>query len=448
VSDAAPGHAHGDARRHHKSGWGIGDGLRSAAFARAFTLASLGAVFSSFAIEWLAGLVVYATILSCLCLLGLAVLIARRREISLLRLVPTTIVIFVLWAGASMLWTTTPSYTGASWLATVAVAFIAIVIGHVRDTLQTVRALADVMRWLLSISLALEVVDGLLLRTPIDLLEIQGNIANLGPVQGMFGTRNLLGLVAVIALVAFVVEWRTNAVPPGVSVYSVALGGILAVMSDSPTVLVLAVAVGVATAMLMLVRHAAPHRRRTLQWLLGAVVATTLVAAYLVRHQIITRIGAGSDFTTRARLWQVLAYYVRFHPVQGFGWYGPWVPDLYPFSGVNYVLTDHYTSALNAYIDVLLQLGWVGLSVFIVLAGMAVVRSWLVASERRSVIYAWTPITLVALLTDSLFESFSLFGLGWLMLVLCTVRAGQSRSWRERVDLAPDGPELPATERL
>ena len=73
-------------------------------------------------------------------------------------------------------------------------------------------------------------------------------------------------------------------------------------------------------------------------------------------------------------------------------------------------------------------------------------RSWLDASERRSVIYAWTPLVLVTLLVDSMFESFTLFGFGWLLLVLCAVRAGQSRSWRERIDASDVAPELPGVQ--
>jgi exopolysaccharide production protein ExoQ len=47
-----------------------------------------------------------------------------------------------------------------------------------------------------------------------------------------------------------------------------------------------------------------------------------------------------------------------------------------------------------------------------------------------------------------MFESFTLFGFGWLLLVLCAVRAGQSRSWRERIDVRAGGPgALPAAER-
>jgi exopolysaccharide production protein ExoQ len=67
------------------------------------------------------------------------------------------------------------------------------------------------------------------------------------------------------------------------------------------------------------------------------------------------------------------------------------------------------------------------------------VRSWLVASARRSVLYAWTPLILITLAVDSMFESFTLADIGWFMLVLCALRAGQSRSWRESIDAAQTG---------
>ena len=41
--------------------------------------------------------------------------------------------------------------------------------------------------------------------------------------------------------------------------------------------------------------------------------------------------------------------------------------------------------------------------------------------------------TFVALAVTSVFESVALFGVGWMLLCLCAVRAGQSRSWRARL---------------
>ncbi|MEU1972488.1 O-antigen ligase family protein [Microbacterium sp. NPDC019599] len=422
---------------------GLGGLLASAALARAFTLTVFGTVFSAVAIERTAGRVTYATIVAGLCVVAIGMLAARRREISLVRLVPTTLVLFVGWAGASVFWSTDATRSLWSWVALAGLALLAVTIGHVRDTLQTVRALGDVMRVLLSVSLALEVLSGILLDLPLRFLGIQGNIAQFGPVQGIFGTRNLLGFAAVLALITFLVEYRTQSVRPGVSLFSVVLGGVLAVLSDSPTVVVLATAVAVAAGALAIVRRASPHQRTPLQWVLGAVLVVGLIAGYAARHPIIAWLGAGSDFSTRAGLWANILTYVRVHPVQGWGWFGPWTPSEVPFIVINFRAGETHASALNAYFDVLLQLGWIGLVLFLALAGFAFVRSWLVASERRSIIYAWTPLILVALLVDSMFESFTLWGFGWLLLVLCAVRAGQSRSWRERMELPEDDPELP-----
>lgn len=417
--------------------------LRSAGLARAFTLTAFGAVLSSHAVHWLAGQVTYVTVIAGLCLVGLGMLVARRRELSFLRLVPITLIIFVAWLGISTFWSRTPSHTFVSWVALLGVAFLAIVVGHVRDTLQTARALGDVMRWLLSISLGIEIVIGILLPQPLHLLGIDGNITDLGPVEGIFGSRNMLGFVAVLALITFVVEWRTQSVRPGVAVYSVAVGGLLAALSRSPTVLVLAASVGLATAILAILRRMQPHNRNTFQWSLGAVAVVVMATSYLFRHQIID--AAGPDFSIRANLWRMMSIFVRFYPIRGFGWSGPWPQDDYPYVSINYALDKHYSSGLNAFADLVIQVGWVGAFLFVAMAGIAVIRAWLVAGERRSIVYAWTPLLLVTLVINSLFESFALYGAGLMLLVVCLVRAGQSRSWRERMESAVRAePQLPS----
>ncbi|MDR7112527.1 O-antigen ligase [Microbacterium trichothecenolyticum] len=418
-------------------GW-LGTLLASASFARAFTLVVFATVFSAYAIERIAGRVTYVTIVTGLCVFGLAVMISRRRELSLLRLVPTTVLMFIAWAFASIFWSSDATTSFWNWVSMAALAFLAVVIGHVRDTLQTVRALGDVLRVLLGVSLALEVLSGILLDIPFTFIGIQGKIAELGPVQGIFGTRNLLGFVAVMALITFLIEYRTQSVRPGVSVASVVLAGGLAALSDSPTVVVLALGVGLAVGALALVRHTRPERRAGLQLALGALVVVGVVVGYTARHQIIALLGAGTDFSMRVELWNFMVDILRQKPVQGFGWFGAWDRGEYPFNAINFWLNKDHATGLNAYFDVALQLGWVGLVLFLALGALALGRSWLVAGERRSVVYAWTPLMLVALLVDSMFESFTLTGLGWLMLVLCAVRAGQSRSWRETLDRGTD----------
>lgn len=408
--------------------------LASAAFARAFTLAVFAATFGGFAINAMAGPVTLTTIIAGLCLLGAGMLLARRDEIELVRLAPTTLVLLVAWAGASVFWSTAPAESLGGWFPFAAGAFLAVVVGHVRDALQTVRALGDVLRVLLGVSLALEVLSGILLDLPIPFLGIQGAIAELGPVQGVFGTRNALGVVTVIALLTFLVEFRTQSVGVGVGVGSVVLAGLLAVLSGSPTVIVVAAATGIAALVLTAMKAIPAHRRGRAQLALGVAVALATAAGYALRAPLVAAFGAGADLSLRTDLWARVTDFSDVRPVQGFGWFGSWTPDAVPFSLITLTLGEPHASALNAYLDVLLQLGWVGLLLFAALGGLGLARGWLVASDRRSVVHAWAPLTLVALLTVSAFESFALSGGGWLLLALCAVRAGQARSWREALD--------------
>lgn len=417
----------------------LGRLLGSAELARAFTITVLAAVFGSYLIERMTSRVTIATIIGGLCLLGLGILWVRRAELSALRIAPSSLLAFLAWALVSLVWTTDKSDSLFGWLELLCFALLAITVGHIRDTLQTVRALGDTLRALLALSLGLEILSGVLLDVPFVFLGIQGDLAIGGPVQGIFGSRNMLGFVTVIALITFFVEWRSQSLSARIAVPSMALALLLAFLSASPTVLVLAAAVGTVAVALMIVRHAPPERRSLVQWVLGVLVTLALAAAFLLRHSIIALMNAGSDFSIRATLWNKILDFVALKPIEGWGWFGSWARGEYPFTFINFQLDDRHQSALNAYFDVLLQLGAAGLVLFLLLGGVALVRSWLVASVRRSVVYAWTPLMLVTLAVESMFESFTIVGAGWFMLVLCALRAGQARSWRENIDAAHTG---------
>jgi len=408
--------------------------LASVEMARAYSTCALLSVFGSFAISASSSSATLNTIIAVLCVIGVGILWVRREELSPLRLAPSTLLAFLAWTLASTVWSTASTASLKAWAALAGYAVIAVVVGHIRDTLQTVRALGDALRILLGASLIAEIMSGVLLDMPFRFLGIQGEIAAGGPIQGLFGTRNMLGFIAVIAVITFVVEWRSQSLSATIAIPSVVLAGFLALFSASPTVLVLAAVVGATSVALVIVRQAPAERRRPLQWTISGVVVALLITAAILRNRIIALLDAGSDFNIRVELWSNLLTYVQQRPAQGWGWFGLWSDALYPFNSINYFTNDHHGSALNAFFDTLLQVGAGGLLLFCLLGGIALVRSWLVASVRRSVVYAWTPLVLVALAVDSVFESFTLTGPGWFLLVLCALRAGQSRSWRENID--------------
>jgi exopolysaccharide production protein ExoQ len=93
--------------------------------------------------------------------------------------------------------------------------------------------------------------------------------------------------------------------------------------------------------------------------------------------------------------------------------------------------TDPQPSAGNAYLDLFLQVGVVGVVLFCALAGLAFLRSWLLASRRRTVAYAWPALVLVVLVIASIGSSAILGEAAWSLLVICVLKASDGLSWRQ-----------------
>ncbi|WP_156888049.1 O-antigen ligase family protein [Microbacterium indicum] len=423
----------------------LADVVRSAAFARAYTFAALAAAFGNAAIHRANGPITMGAIVAMLAAIGILILVSRRDELSVIGFAPSTLVLFVVWALVSVAWTlpSTRGHVIAAWIALAGWAVIGVTIAHIRDTLQIARAIGDVLRALLSLSLALEVLSGIIFDTPFPFLGISGDLALGGPIQGIFVSRNLLGFVAVLALVAFVIEWRSRSVTGVTAVYSIALAGLLVVFSGSPTALVVLVVLAVATVALTVARRTPPVRRRGTHLTIAALAGFALLVAYVLRNPIIWFLAERSGFAARADLWNQILDWSTYQPITGWGWFGSWDDASFPTNVIDYALGTANGSALSSFFDVLLQLGWVGLALFVVLFGTALVRAWLAAADRRSVVYAWLPLTIIALAVESVFESYTLANLGWVLLVICAVRAGQERSWRTRIDPAAPLPLPP-----
>ncbi|HJB63416.1 MAG TPA: O-antigen ligase family protein [Candidatus Microbacterium pullistercoris] len=421
----------------------LADLLRSAAFARAYTLTALAAAFLTTAVHSVNGPVTLATIVAGLAVLGVGILVARRDELSLIGFAPTSLVLYVVWAIVSLAWALdgTHGRTVLAWCALIGWSIVAVTIAHVRDTLQIARAVGDVLRWLLTASLALEVLSGIIFDTPFVALGIEGLIANGGPIQGLFGSRNLLAFVAVVGLITFTIEWRARAIARHVATYSLILASLLLVLSGSPTAVVLVSALVAAELALAVARRSRRTARRRAHVVTAVIAALVVVSILVLYRPIAAFFAARSGFAARAELWSEVSVWIGQRPVTGWSFFGTWEGEPFPTNVIDLSLGWVNASALNVYVDIVLQLGWVGLLLFATFSVLALARAWLAAADRRSVVYAWLPLMLVALLVESLFESYALGDLGWLLLVVCAVRAGQERSWR--VVLDPTAP-LPA----
>ncbi|WP_244972571.1 O-antigen ligase family protein [Paramicrobacterium fandaimingii] len=417
--------------------------VSSAPFAQAFTVCAVGTVF---AIPLIRNLLGWPGVVGALCTLVLlagVVLIGRRHYIEWRGWWPLSIFAFMAWCALSSFWSdyTVNGFIGLGYQ--VVVAIVALTIALSRDMIQIVRAVGGVLRALLATSLILEMLSGIFFDVPIPFLSIEGNIALGGPIQGIFVTRNMLGLMTVIALITFMIEWRTHSVDRPIAYGSIALALLCLLLSQSPVNQLLILVVLVATLALYWLRKSTPERRTVIQAFLLTVSLLGIVVVYLARNLIIRLLDAGSEFGVRYHLWRATWDIVKDNFLEGWGWIGAWRNDTFPYVLINIQVDRVHGSALNAYLDVYLQVGLVGIFLFLMLCMFAFLRSWNLASNRRSLIYTWPALVLVTLLAGSTAESHILTGAGWFLLVVCAAKASQSQSWRQKIDRRPAGPAMP-----
>jgi O-antigen ligase len=415
----------------------------SPALTRALATTSVGTAVFAFSLRQLVGWPGVTAIISALVVLTTLSLASQWREIGWSGLLPISLLAFVGWAGVSIFWSQYHWATLGGLAYLFAFTVLGIYVALARDTIQIVRTFGDVLRFGLGVSLGLEIFAGILIDTPIHFLGITGGIADLGPIQGLFDTRDQLGLVCVIALVTFGTELRTKSVTRGVGVASIIVGAAMLLLTRAPLAFGAMLVVAAAAAALYGLRRTSDQSRR--YWQVGVLLlaAAIAVVGWIYRGPIVTTFNASGDLNYRLAVWHSVWDLTKANLLQGWGWVGTW-PATTPFDLIIGPSSRIPGSSLNAYLDVWFQLGLIGFVIFIGFLGLAFTRSWFLASRRRSVVFTWPALVLVVLIIGSLAESSTLVEFGWLTLVVCSVKASRELSWRtafEAMSLSELAPE-------
>lgn len=408
----------------------VTEALASPRFTSALATASIGTGVLSWALHNTIGWPGLIAILATLVVLAGASLFARRESLDQLFVVPISLLVFLAWTALSLLWSQYQWATLAGLAALAAYTVLGIYIALVRDTIQVIRTFGDTLRFVLAVSLGLEVFSGLLIDTPIRFLSIDAHLADGGPISGLLGNRNELGMLAVIGIVTFIIEWRTVSIARGLAIGSLSLAAISLFFTRSPIAWGAAIVALVVLGVLYGLRRAPAQSRRYLHFTALAVAVIVAALVWTLRSPIVNALNAGGELNYRLRLWQEIWALLKLHPVEGWGWIGQWNSAIAPYASFGLGSGRPSVSAVNAYLDVWFQLGIVGLAIFLGMLGLAFVRSWLLAARQRTVVYTWPAVVLATMLTASLAESGIIIEFGWMIFVICCVNASQSLSWR------------------
>ena len=395
----------------------------------AFATTAIGAAVLAVPIRSLIGDIGWSTIVITLALIATATLIARGRDSRSPTILPITVIVAVGWAVLSIAWTATRWATIGSLIPMVGLAIIAIAIATVRDQVQILRAFADVARFALVLSLTLELLSGILLDTPFGFLGIEGNLAEFGPIQGIAGSSDRMGVFAVIAAITFGVEWFTRAIPRGLSLASMIAAMLVFAFANSGVAAIVVVVVGISVAMLAVLRRVSDTTRRTLNWVIVGVLGVVATVSWLLRGALIVALDSSTSNRDLIDLWQASWSMIDLKPVTGWGWIGQWNVDLSPYRFIAVRVPGDPGSASNAVLDLLLQLGVVGLLAVAALAALAIVRTWRLATTAKPVIALWPPLVLIALGAASVADSLVLTDWGWLLLVIGAGIGSRRAGW-------------------
>ncbi|MBP1241312.1 exopolysaccharide production protein ExoQ [Frigoribacterium sp. PvP120] len=381
---------------------------------------------------WPGALAVLGTLL----VLAAVSLFGGRRHIEWHGILPVSLIALFGFMAVSVLWSeyTWATLGGVAYAAGFGALGLYLALG--RDLVQVVRAVGDALRIVLVTSMALEILSGLLIDQPIRFLGIRGDLASGGPIQGLAGTRNYLGFLAALALVTFAVEFLTRSVPRSQAVASGVLAAAVLLFARSPVAALAVVALIVAGLALQALRRAPEQRRPLLQGVVTAVVVVGGSVAWGLRGPLLGSVDGTSDLTARIALWSRIRDLAGVHDITGWGFVGQWPSTIFPFSTVLAPDGRPYATGLNAFFDMWLQLGLVGVLLLVAAGCLALVRSWTTASGHPIVAYVWPALVLVLIGVTALAESFVLFEGTLMLFVAIATIAARKRSWRSRLPRA------------
>jgi hypothetical protein len=385
---------------------------------------------------------------------GAVVLLVQRRSAWRVAGLPYPLMAFLLLATASIAWSFYPGASALGVLSTWATVAVAVAIAVAFDWAEILHGLGVVLRVILGASLLFELVVSVFVRHAILPFWVDygsGDIPKLllwsrnelfevfdgGRIQGIVGNASTLAMIAAIAVVVFGVQLAGSKRRRPVTIGWLAVAAATLAMTRSATITLGLVAVAVVLVAALLVRRAATPRRRAIT--LGGILVVLvggIAAALAFSAQLLTLLGKSEDLTGRLDIWEKVIALAQERPVQGWGWVSYWVPWVAPFDDLVFRNGVRQLHAHNAWIDLWLQLGILGLIVFGALVVSTAVRAWFAAVDRSDLAagvagryspLALLPILLLVLLVvQSVAESRLLLEYGLTLLVVIAVKTKRS----------------------
>lgn len=350
---------------------------------------------------------------------------------------------YLAFALISVLWSAWPSATLVTWALLASMTLHAIFIAHMLTWRELFRALASALKWLLALSVGIELWVAVVLRHPIfpnfftppseeidpHWYWVEGQLFTGERIQGIVGNANLLAPLCLMAIIVFGVlffarvRWRaTLALWMLLALY-------LLIRAGSATIYIAAAVCAFTLVIALIMRQRTGRGERTAVYAVALGTAAVIITLGVIfRHEVLDLMDRSSNLTGRRELWEETLALAHEHLWFGWGFSSPWVPvapEMAEWLDEVRILTFH---AHSMWIDPLFQLGIIGVALMGLAYFMATWRTWFFAVDRpRWDLRAdrpFSPLTLapslivIMLLVQGLTESAPIMMWGWMLVVL------------------------------
>ena len=242
-------------------------------------------------------------------------------------------------------------------------------------------------------------------------------------------------MISLIAVIVFAIQLGSRSTGRISGWVWLVIAASTLVITRSATIYVALAMVIAVAAIAAIVRLARTPRIKAIVYSVIAAGAVALAASIeLFSSTLLRALGKSSDFTGRTGIWDAVIALADQRPAVGWGWVSYWTPWVEPFKGLIVRNRVEVTHAHNAWLDIWLQVGIVGVVLFAALILALLARAWLMVQDADKGRGAWVAalplLVITAQLVQSIAESRILVEGGWMLLVImaCTTKWSMQRS--------------------
>jgi exopolysaccharide production protein ExoQ len=259
-----------------------------------------------------------------------------------------------------------------------------------------------------------------------------------GDWQGIFSHKNTLGSCMALGFLICFLAFRSE----GPSGWRFGIGavlcGLLVLLSRSATSIVVLTGVMVAFAAF---HPPGLFRRRLFSWLAvwGVVLASGVSIAASQYLQILDYLGKDEGLTGRTAIWAFVWSNILERPILGFGYYAFWMGQEGPSSVWWESTGSPIFHSHDAFLDVWVQLGLVGLVLLLVVLTLSLRRALSLMRSNSNSLGSWPFMFLVLMLGLSLTEAgmMKTNNIYWVVYTATAFTLGEARGWVGLMNMAP-----------